>query len=221
MTEAAAMDALRWSPPTTARWAGARGPRRKPSTRQTAGQGSIAARARASRRRLVLCRPSRSIVAGLATRTTTWSAWRRIASATRPRTSGARRLESSRSLRQRRPRAVSPSRSRQTAATTSGPARQPRPASSAPATRRTPNARSCANRRAAGRRPLPARRAAATPDPGPGPGGLGALLLADAGLPADLPAQVVELGSVDVALHHPLDPLDLRRVEREGALDAD
>ena len=41
MTDAAAMEALRWSPPTTARWGGACGPSRKPSTRQIDGQGSM------------------------------------------------------------------------------------------------------------------------------------------------------------------------------------
>src|SRR6266516_7664945 len=45
--------------------------------------------------------------------------------------------------------------------------------------------------------------------------------LADAGLLADLPAEVVELRAVDVADRGDLDPLDLRRMERERPLDAD
>ena len=45
--------------------------------------------------------------------------------------------------------------------------------------------------------------------------------LADASLLADLLAQVVELGAVDVADRADLDLLDLRRVHRERPLDAD
>src|SRR4051812_830821 len=45
--------------------------------------------------------------------------------------------------------------------------------------------------------------------------------LADAGALADAAAQVVELGPADVAAGGHLDLLDLRRVHREGALDAD
>ena len=45
--------------------------------------------------------------------------------------------------------------------------------------------------------------------------------LGDAGALADPAAQVVELGAPDVAPGHHLEPLDLRRVDREGPLDAD
>src|SRR6266516_2658098 len=45
--------------------------------------------------------------------------------------------------------------------------------------------------------------------------------LTDAGLLADLPAEVVQLRAIDVADRGDLDLLDLRRVERKGALDAD
>src|SRR2546428_7760708 len=51
--------------------------------------------------------------------------------------------------------------------------------------------------------------------------GLAGAQLADAGLLADLLAQVVELRAVDVADRGDLDLVDLRRVERERALDAD
>src|SRR5262249_6330527 len=44
--------------------------------------------------------------------------------------------------------------------------------------------------------------------------------LADARLLADLLAKVVELGAVDIADGGDVDLLDLRRVEREGPLDA-
>src|SRR5581483_4454258 len=45
--------------------------------------------------------------------------------------------------------------------------------------------------------------------------------LADAGLLADLAAEVVELGAIDVADRADLDLVDLRRVQRERPLDAD
>ena len=45
--------------------------------------------------------------------------------------------------------------------------------------------------------------------------------LGDPGALADLPAQVVELRAADVAARCDLELLDLRRVEREGPLDAD
>src|SRR4051794_31298256 len=47
------------------------------------------------------------------------------------------------------------------------------------------------------------------------------LLLAPARALSDPPAQVVQLGAVDVADRADLDPLDLRRVQRERPLDAD
>src|SRR5262249_3510221 len=50
---------------------------------------------------------------------------------------------------------------------------------------------------------------------------LGLAQLADAGLLADLAAEVVELRPVDVADRGDVDLVDLRRVERERALDAD
>ena len=168
ITEAAAIAALGASPPDHLRGApGPAAPRRKPSTRQTSGQGAIAASARASSRRLVRCRPSRSIVAGRrAEHHHLLGVAHRPPSATRARTSGRRRLESSRSPRARRPAPAQRSRSRQTAATTSGPARHPRPASSAPATRRTPSARSWANSRADGPvRPGPSPTTHARQDP--------------------------------------------------------
>jgi hypothetical protein len=48
-----------------------------------------------------------------------------------------------------------------------------------------------------------------------------ARLFADAGALADAAAEVVQLRAVDVADRADLDPLDLRRVQRERALDAD
>ena len=51
--------------------------------------------------------------------------------------------------------------------------------------------------------------------------GPGVAALADAGALADATAQVVELRAPDVAAGGDLDLLDLRRVERERALDAD
>src|SRR3954451_16973244 len=47
------------------------------------------------------------------------------------------------------------------------------------------------------------------------------LLLAHARALSDAPAQVVQLGAVDVPDRADLDPLDLRRVQRECPLDAD
>src|SRR5690349_14930907 len=49
----------------------------------------------------------------------------------------------------------------------------------------------------------------------------GVAALADAGALADTAAQVVELGAPDVTAGGDLDLLDLRRVQRERALDAD
>src|SRR5581483_11673655 len=54
-----------------------------------------------------------------------------------------------------------------------------------------------------------------------GKSGLVLAQLADASLLADLAAQVVQLRAVHVADRLHLDPVDLRRVQREGALDAD
>src|SRR5438105_10503069 len=51
--------------------------------------------------------------------------------------------------------------------------------------------------------------------------GLAGTQLADAGLLADLLAQVVELRAVDVADRGDLDLVDLGRVQREGPLDTD
>ena len=77
-------------------------------------------------------------------------------------------------------------------------------------------------------RPRPGQRAPLPPPPGsrpprpwPPPPGRASGELADARLLADLLAEVVQLGPVDVADRGDLDLLDLRRVHRERPLDAD
>jgi hypothetical protein len=151
MMDAAAIAALRPSPPTTWRCRRAHPGTGKPSVRQTSGSGSSAQSACPSACRFDRCRPRRSISDAGTTHTATWEAHETTASKSSSRRASVWRLESSSMPRgaQRAPRRRS--RSRQTAAATSGPASEPRPASSAPATRRAPRPRSCASRRRPGR----------------------------------------------------------------------
>src|SRR6478735_3615929 len=167
------------------------------------------------------------------THTATCDAHAITASKSSSRRASVWRLESSSmpSGAHRAPRSLSTSR--HTAAATSGPASAPRPASSAPATRRAPRSRSWARRRRPGRRRV--RRATVTAMGSPysdartrgmsqgwaGTVPVSARLLAHPRGLADLAAEVVQLGAVDVADRDDVDLLDLRRVDRERPFHSD
>src|SRR5262249_17221587 len=155
-----------------------------------------------------------SITAGGNTCTDTRSAHATTAPNSSARVSGSSCFESFRSASGRALWSRTASRSSRTAATTRGPASGPRPASSAPTTNLTPRRRSNAR----SFRPVSfATRPRIAPAPAAGivwPRLVAKSLLtqlADAGLLADLAAEVVQLCAVHVSDRRDVDLVDLRR----------